>query len=291
MVYSRFPLILIAAILLSSFRTETATARAQGQMRIELSPVSIRPGDVLRVEIDGSVDDRMTATLFGQDVPLTFEEGRRRWIGLAGVDLDRVPGSYAVRVARRGVEVQQRDLTLLSKQFAVRRLRVPDNFVNPSPEALEQIAADNKTLTAVYGLATPRRWVGAFVAPVDGQPTSNFGTRSFYNGQSRSPHAGVDFPGKTGTPIRSPNHGRIALAAPLYFTGNTVIIDHGAGLLSVLAHLSEVRVKAGDLVTADTRIGLVGATGRVTGPHLHWSVRLGGARVDPMSLIAVTQDR
>ena len=95
---------------------------------------------------------------------------------------------------------------------------------------------------------------------------------------------------ETGTPIRASNHGSIALAAPLYFTGNTVIVDHGARLFSVFAHLSALHVKPGDVATPETIVGLVGATGRVTGPHLHWSVRLNGARVDPLSLVAATRD-
>jgi murein DD-endopeptidase MepM/ murein hydrolase activator NlpD len=128
------------------------------------------------------------------------------------------------------------------------------------------------------------------VLPVDGKPSSNFGTRSYYNGQRRAPHAGIDFRGATGTPIRAANTGTVVLASPLYFTGNTIVIDHGARLFSVFAHLSEFRVKAGERVEPQTIVGLVGATGRVTGPHLHWSVRLNGARVDPLSLIAATTE-
>jgi len=116
---------------------------------------------------------------------------------------------------------------------------------------------------------------------------SAFGTRSVFNGQPRSAHGGADFLSPAGTPIHAPNAGRIVLARDLYFSGNTVVIDHGLGLFSMLAHLSAIDVHEGDGVTADQRIGLVGATGRVTGPHLHWAVRAGGARVDPLSLLAV----
>ena len=143
-------------------------------------------------------------------------------------------------------------------------------------------------LAEAYARVSARKWTDAFVLPVDGKPTSNFGTRSYYNGQQRAPHAGVDFVGEPGTPIRAANHGEVVVAAPMYFTGNTVVVDYGDRLFSVFAHLSELHVKAGDTVEPTTIVGLVGATGRVTGPHLHWSVRLNGARVDPLSLVAAT---
>ena len=106
-----------------------------------------------------------------------------------------------------------------------------------------------------------------------------------FNGEPRQPHGGADFPSPTGTPIAAPGGGRVVLVRDLYFTGQTVVLDHGLGLYSLFAHLSAVDVHVGDVVEAGARIGLVGATGRVTGPHLHWAIRLNGARVDPLSLL------
>ena len=123
------------------------------------------------------------------------------------------------------------------------------------------------------------------IRPVPDEANSSFGTRSVYNGEARSPHGGTDFLSPTGRPIKAPAAGRVVLAGPQYFSGNTVIIDHGLGLFSLLAHMSEIDVKAGDRVTAGDVIGKVGATGRVTGPHLHWTVRLNNTRVDPLSLL------
>jgi murein DD-endopeptidase MepM/ murein hydrolase activator NlpD len=120
---------------------------------------------------------------------------------------------------------------------------------------------------------------------VTGPATSNFGSRSIFNGQPRAPHAGIDYRGAVGTPIVAPNAGRVVLAEDLFLTGNTVVVDHGLGLYSLFAHMSRLDVKAGDDVATGTPVGLVGATGRVTGPHLHWSVRLGAARVDPAALL------
>jgi len=134
-------------------------------------------------------------------------------------------------------------------------------------------------------------WEGAFRAPVPDAANSSFGTRSIYNGQSRSPHGGTDFLSPSGRLIKAPNAGRVVLAGSLYFTGGTVVLDHGAGVLSLFAHLSTIDVHEGDVVKTDDVIGAVGATGRVTGPHLHWAVRLAGARVDPLSLLAATAGR
>ena len=127
----------------------------------------------------------------------------------------------------------------------------------------------------------------AFVAPVAEQATSSFGARSVFNGQARTPHSGADFPSPAGTPIHAPNSGRVVLAHELYFTGNTIVIDHGLGLFSLLAYLSSFAVHEGDQVEAGQIVGAVGATGRVTGPHLHWAVRANDARVDPLSVLSL----
>lgn len=243
-------------------------ARVPAQPAAPPSPAGVRtarPGDVVGVE--------GTATVFG-----------KTWNGLIGIDLDTKPGTYRITDSA-GIAT----LRVLPKRFGIRRLRVPPDFVNPPADALEQIARDNEKTGQIFQRVAPRHWQGRFVLPVDGQPTGNFGTRSYYNGRRRSPHAGIDFQSASGTLIRAANHGVVALAEPLYFTGNTVIIDYGDGLFSLFAHLSEFRVHEGDIVNPDTIVGLVGATGRVTGPHLHWAVRLQGARVNPVSLVAAAQ--
>jgi len=153
---------------------------------------------------------------------------------------------------------------------------------------LERIREESERLRRIFASVTPERlWRGAFVAPVPGSPSSSFGSRSVLNGQPRSPHSGADFHAPTGTPVKAPNAGKVALAADLYYSGNTVIIDHGFGLYSLFGHLSGFMAKEGEEVPGRKVIGYVGATGRSTGPHLHWAVRLSATRVDPLSLIAV----
>jgi len=165
---------------------------------------------------------------------------------------------------------------------------VNEAFVTPPASEQERIAREAALLAGVWRApAAERLWTGAFVRPVPQEANSAFGTRSIFNGKPRNAHGGADFLSPAGTPIEAPNGGRIAVARLLYFSGNTVVIDHGLGLFSMLAHLSTIDVHEGDRVTTGQQVGRVGATGRVTGPHLHWAVRAGDARVDPLSLLSV----
>jgi murein DD-endopeptidase MepM/ murein hydrolase activator NlpD len=130
-----------------------------------------------------------------------------------------------------------------------------------------------------------------FIRPVPQRANSAFGTRSVFNGEPRNAHSGADFLSPAGTPVKSAASGRVMLAKNLYYSGNTVIVDHGLGVFSMFAHLSRIDVKPGTDVTEGQVVGLVGATGRVTGPHLHWTARVSGARVDPLALLAVLSPR
>jgi murein DD-endopeptidase MepM/ murein hydrolase activator NlpD len=206
---------------------------------------------------------------------------------LIGVDLDVAPGVHAVSVAAGGLRAAH-DLTVAPHRFPTRKLTVDPAFVTPPPEALPRIEREAREIAAIWeNSSRAKLWDGAFLPPVPDPANSAFGTRSVFNGQPRSPHGGADFLSPAGRVVVAPNAGRVALAGDLYYTGGTVVIDHGLGLLSLFAHLSAVDVHEGDMVDAGGRVGLVGATGRVTGPHLHWAVRAGGARVDPLALLSV----
>jgi murein DD-endopeptidase MepM/ murein hydrolase activator NlpD len=184
-----------------------------------------------------------------------------------------------------------RQLLVRRKLFPVRRLHVDPEFVNPPPAALARIEQDARLIRETYAHSVPDRlWTGPFERPVPDEANSRFGSRSVFNGEMRAPHAGADFLSPAGRPVVAPNSGRVVLARDLFFTGNTVIIDHGRQLFSLLAHLSRMDVKEGETIRAGQPLGLVGATGRVTGPHLHWALRVGGARVDPLSALTIVRD-
>jgi murein DD-endopeptidase MepM/ murein hydrolase activator NlpD len=159
--------------------------------------------------------------------------------------------------------------------------------VQPPKDVLPRIDKERAHLAELsHHLDHEHPWRAPFAAPLDSVVTESYGTRRTFNGELASQHRGVDLKGAMGTPIAAPGTGRVVLAEELYYTGNTVVIDHGAGVVSLLAHMSRIGVKEGDMVDAGAIVGDVGATGRVTGPHLHWSAWVGGTSIDPMSLIA-----
>jgi murein DD-endopeptidase MepM/ murein hydrolase activator NlpD len=252
---------------------------------VDVRARAIEPGEVVLVTVE-SVPP-VTVHAFDRDWPAYLDDGRR-WRALVGIDLDTKPGRYDMAV-RIGDGVVHRTLIVRPHTFPTRRLSVDPNLVHPPPDQQARVEREARETREIWSHpAQARLWSRPFARPVADPANSAFGTRSIYNGEPRPPHAGADFLSPSGRPIEAPNAGRVVLAAPQYFSGNTVIIDHGLGLFSLLAHLSEIDVKAGDTVTRGQMIGKVGATGRVTGPHLHWTVRLNNARVDPLSLLYVS---
>ena len=251
--------------------------------------VPTQPGGVQRLTVTAPSDAaHVTATLLDAAVPLgRVETGK--WEGLLGVDVERAAGEYPLTLTATTLDGRSETSTTLlvvrARRFPTRRLTVDSRFIEPTASDAARMRDDAALLAGLLAGVSERRWAGAFLPPVRGVATSNFGTRSVFNGQPRAPHAGIDYRGAVGTPITAPNAGRVVLAQELFLTGNTVVLDHGLGLFSVFAHLSRVDVGMGTDVIASGPIGLVGATGRVTGPHLHWSVRLAGARIDPALLL------
>jgi murein DD-endopeptidase MepM/ murein hydrolase activator NlpD len=230
-----------------------------------------------------------------RDRPLRFvRSADSSWHALIGLDVEEAPGPRSLRlVARRpGAAdlVAVHAFTVEPKQWRTRRLTVARRFVTPPDSALPRIREETALLNALFRVTRPEQsWSGAFTRPVDGVAVSGFGVRSVLNGQPRGPHNGADFAAGTGTPIHAPAAGVVAYAREFYYSGNTVILDHGLGLYSTMAHLSAFDVQEGARVERGALLGKVGATGRVTGPHLHWAVRLLGARIDPESLLAATE--
>jgi murein DD-endopeptidase MepM/ murein hydrolase activator NlpD len=267
-----------------------AADRAIPPLRITSTAKSIRVGDVVLLTITGGpplTGPRVHA--LGHEWP-PFAVDARTWQVLVGIDLEVKPGRYTVEVEAAIPSDGTRTtypLLVKPRAFRTRTLSVDPALVTPPPEMRERIEREARMLADLWTApASAKSWDGPFVRPVPDAANSAFGTRSVYNGEPRSPHNGTDFLSPAGRPVEAPNSGRVVVAESLYFTGGTIVIDHGLGLFSLFAHLSEIDVKVGDGVTTGTAIGKVGATGRVTGPHLHWSVRDGGARVDPLSLLA-----
>ena len=252
---------------------------------------SLQPGEIVVLAIVlPEASDRVRVRAFDRDV-LAYPTSDRAWWALVGIDLDVTPGIYPVTVDA-GVDATQvhatYDLLVTPRVFRTRRLTVDEAFVTPPASEQGRIDREARLLADVWTAPEAERlWTDAFVRPVPHEANSAFGTRSIFNGKPRNAHGGADFLSPGGTPVHAPNAGRISVARNLYFSGNTVVIDHGLGLFSMLAHLSAIDVREGDRVSAGHIVGRVGATGRVTGPHLHWAVRASGARIDPLSLLAL----
>ena len=225
----------------------------------------------------------------GHEVP--FIRVGEQWRVLVGVDLDSRPGEHAVTVTFRYADgrtrVVREPVTVRGEQYPTTELTVEERYVELSPEDQARAEREGAETSAIYDTFTPERyWSEPFVVPVEGATDGrNFGHRRVFNGQPRAPHSGADLRARTGTPIYAANRGRVVLAKELFYSGNAVFIDHGYGLFTTYLHLSAIDVGVGDIVERGQRLGLAGATGRVTGPHLHWGVRIVDARVDPFSLV------
>ena len=207
------------------------------------------------------------------------------WVALVGIPLDAAPGPHSAMLQPPEVNAVPRKLefTVAARQYDEQRLTVANQrHVDPSKQDLARIAAERERIDAALGTYSEDLGPGfGLAAPVAGRRSSSFGLRRFFNGQPRNPHSGMDIAAPTGTPVLSPAPGRVLDAGDFFFNGNTVFLDHGQGLVTMYCHLSRIDVKSGDEVPAGGRLGLVGATGRVTGPHLHWGVALNRALVDP----------
>ena len=284
---------------LSGVAIVIALATASGDLMVDASArITVtaasrfrQPGELVVLTI--ATDEPATSLrvrAFNREL-LPFAVNPRTWRVLVGIDLEAAPGVYPVAIeTTTGAAVEQTTFKLVVKAhtFPRRTLTVDEAFVNPPADALERIQREAAELNTRWAASAPAKlWDGGFVRPVPDPANSAFGTRTVLNGQPRSPHGGADFLSPEGRPIKAPNAGRIVLAGQLYYTGNTVVIDHGLGLFSLFAHLSAIDVREGDLVKTGDVIGKVGATGRVTGAHLHWAIRASGARIDPLSLLSV----
>jgi murein DD-endopeptidase MepM/ murein hydrolase activator NlpD len=285
---------LIAVLLTALIIAMVPSVHAQAPETIQVSTGGpVAQGDAARLAVVCRCEAdmvRVASPLF--DTSLDLERAADgTWRGVIGVDVFTAPGRHplTVTIARAGAAplAVAREVEVITKDFPTRTLTVEPRFVDPPPAEVERLTAEAVRLNRIYATVSPRSPMVPMREPLRSAVTGVFGSHSVFNGQARNPHAGVDFRGGVGTPIAAPAAGTVVMAEDLYFTGQTVVIDHGGGMYSILAHMSEIRAQVGQAVGLGDLVGLVGATGRVTGPHLHWSIRLLGNRVDPLSVVRV----
>jgi murein DD-endopeptidase MepM/ murein hydrolase activator NlpD len=252
-------------------------------------PTEIFQGDIVELRIPGvgltTVEGRM-----GKATIPFYSTGSGYYTALVGADLEAKPGLATVFVKGTTSTGVPRDsqMTLLikPKSFKKESFSVAAEFDQLSRETIERIRQDQEEFSRAFMTSAPERlWEGPFLLPVSSEISSPFGYRRVINGTPRVPHTGVDLKAALGTEVLAANHGRVALLGDYFFSGHSLVLDHGGGLYTMYFHLSEFKVAMGTVVRKGDVIGLSGMTGRVTGPHLHWGARINGARVDPFELL------
>lgn len=273
-----------------AFIVATDSLRAAHGWSVWVRDGLIQPGDVIGVTV-AAPDDVASVSGRWNDRQVRFARAAGgHWHAVLGIDVAATAGPQTLTLtgarASLAAAAHTHTFDIAPKQWRTRRIKVNPKFVTPPKSALPRIERETRRLNQIFSASIGERlWTSGAVRPVEGVAVSGFGVRSVLNGQPRGPHNGLDLAAVTGTPVYAPTPGLVVAAEDFYYSGNTVILDHGQGLFSTMAHLSAIDVKEGQRVQKGALLGKVGATGRVTGPHLHWAVRLHGARVDPLSLL------
>ena len=244
-----------------------------------LPRIAAVPGGVVTLPIDAPPDSLPVASFDGARVMVLLDGAR--WLAVVGIPLDTTAGARTLVVSHGG-RTERLTFDVADRKYDVQKLKVPPGQVDLSKRDLERVEGEKKRIRkALAGFTDRPPETLRLVQPVPGERSSSYGLRRFFNDQPRSPHTGMDIAAPAGTPILAAAAGTVAEVGDFFFNGNTVILDHGSGLVTMYCHLSRIDVQAGQAVSAGESIGAVGATGRVTGPHLHFGVTLNGTMVDP----------
>jgi len=276
-------------VFLSSSFSETLVLQAQSGDVFELKFRKLQPGEPVILSWLEKRSSLITISFLGKSYLLKNEIEKKQFL-LVGVDLAVKPGERILEISiwenNQEREKLGASVEILSRDFPVKKLTVDQKYVTPPREVQERIRREAEILAQVYSATSPDWLVqGPFSLPCEGELYPNFGQQRIYNNTPRSIHSGVDIAVPRGHPVKAANSGVVVLASDFYFSGKTVIIDHGLGLFSSYSHLSKLLVKRGERVKAGQVIGLAGSTGLSTGPHLHWAVKINESRVDPLALL------
>lgn len=264
----------LAALLATSF-----CANAGGALDNILPRTAAVPGGVVILPIEEPADTAPTVRMNGVRAMVLRDSGG--WLAVIGIPLGTSPGHAAVSI-EHGDSVTYGGFEIAAKEYAVQKLTVPPSQVNLSKHDLARVEKEREKIhkaLATFSMGPPETL--RLLQPAPGPRSSSYGLRRFFNDESRNPHTGMDIASPLGAPAQSAAAGTVVDVGDYFFNGNTVIVDHGAGLLTMYCHLSRIHVKPGQKLHAGESIGDVGATGRVTGPHLHFGVTLNGTMVDP----------
>ncbi len=269
---------------------------AEGSLAVGLYPEKVRQGEVCRITVNSNKPLVYVRGDFnGRGINFSSSGSDNKFSAIMGIDMRLNPGTYDLLITandKNGNTIKRKvSITVLKGVFDVQRLTLPTHMVRFDEETLKRIDSEKEKTSRIWAQETDtheRLWNGQFIMPLEGKMVGEFGFSRIINDENRSPHSGIDLKADQGTPVMAPNSGRVTMVADLFFAGRSIVLDHGQGLYSMYFHLSKQLVVEGKEVKKGDTIGLVGSTGRATGPHLHWGIRLNGARVDPISLIQQT---
>lgn len=288
---AKFLLLCLLALIGATGLCNQATAESDPGWNIHLDESQLQPGGLLRIDVDPS---QAAAHIdWGEiRVPLVPLTAENRLAAFLGIPRDTKPGPVILQLTvtdRQGREHRHTlPLVIKPREFPVQRLKVPESYVSPDPEILARHQREQAEVRAALAGSRPEQlWRQPFRKPLQGAVSSPFGVQRMFNDQPRSTHSGVDLRAPSGHPVAASGDGVVILTGDHYFSGRSVYIDHGMGLITMYFHLSEILVENGQSVTAGQIIGRVGSTGRSTGPHLHWGLRVHDCRVDPLALPAL----
>lgn len=258
---------------------------------IVVSPAEVYQGGIAAITVSGRELAEVKAQRGGEEIAFARTDDGS-YVALVGFDLDQRPGAIEIALSGRGAGgtawMRRATIQLTAKDFPREAISVPEAYDRLDKATLKRIEKEQAALDRLWKTRTPvLLWEGAFAPPVPGAINSPFGLRRVVNGAPRAPHAGVDMKAPLGSEVAAANRGRVVLRDNFFFSGNSLVLDHGGGLYTMYFHLSEFRVDDGAQVRKGEIIALSGMTGRVTGPHLHWGARLNGARVDPLELLEI----
>jgi len=251
------------------------------QPEIIVDPKTPGPGDLLVVTVKNEL-----GTLEGKfnGKKIYFNPSKETFKAIVAIDYFTEPGKYDLEIISNGSVIKQ-TVEVIKKEYEVQQLTLPKHMVELSAKDEARAERDQRKMAAIWPKETSRLWRGDFSNPLEGEIITPFGVRRFINKIPKSPHTGVDVKGNKGDKIIAPNNAIVALIDNQFFAGKALVLNHGQGIYTMFFHLSKVLVKPGQSVKKGEIIALVGATGRATGPHLHWGARVQGARIDPLELV------
>lgn len=254
---------------------------------LALAPSAARPGDAVLVDVAGAPADARPPRGTLGDRPLAFWRADGGWRAVAALPIETAPGALAARVEVEGTALEAA-LRVVEPRFASHALSLAPRYVEPPPEVKRRTEEDHLAFARAFEQPpSPPLFQGAFAVPRAARTSARYGDRRVLNGTVESVHYGLDLRGRRGAPVDASNDGLVALVRDAYLSGKTVVLWHGAGIYTVYFHLDRIDVRDGQRVRRGQRIGLLGSTGRSTGPHLHWGAKVDGLYVDPESLLAI----